>query len=115
MRLPVPESVRLSYLGREIVMIDVTRIGSGDPLEFDVVIDDGAGRTQHRITMSQETYGRISEGGQRPENCIEAAFHFLLDREPKEAILEQFDITVISRYFPEFEKERPEYMRRAKK
>ncbi len=95
-------------------MIDVTRIGSGDPLEFDVVIDDGAGRTQHRITMSQETYGRILKGGQTPENCVKGAFLFLLDREPKEAILEQFDITVISRYFPEFEKELPEYMRRAR-
>lgn len=95
-------------------MIDVTRIESGDPLEFDVVIDDGSGRTQHRITMSRETYSRVSEAGQTPENCVEAAFLFLLDREPKEAILEQFDITVISRYFPEFEKELPEYMRRAR-
>ena len=37
-------------------------------------------------------------------------FHFLLDREPKELILQRFDVTVISRYFPEFERELPHYL-----
>jgi hypothetical protein len=31
----------------------------------------------------------------------------LLDREPKESILGRFDAMVISRYFPEFERELP--------
>jgi hypothetical protein len=44
-------------------------------------------------------------GTQTPERCIEAAFQFLLDREPHESILRRFDITVISHYFPEFERE----------
>jgi hypothetical protein len=34
----------------------------------------------------------------------------LLDREPKESILGSFDVTVISRYFPEFERELPNYL-----
>ena len=29
------------------------------------------------------------------KRCIEAAFQFLLDREPKESILRRFDVTVI--------------------
>jgi hypothetical protein len=33
----------------------------------------------------------------------------LLDREAKESILQRFDVTVISRYFPEFERELPRY------
>jgi hypothetical protein len=45
----------------------------------------------------------------RPERCLEAAFRFLLDREPKESILGRFDVTAISRYFPEFEREMPRY------
>jgi hypothetical protein len=48
-----------------------------------------------------------------PERCLEAAFHFLLDREPKESILGRFDATVISRYFPEFERELPRYLSRS--
>ena len=48
-----------------------------------------------------------------PERCLEAAFRFLLDREPKESILRRFDVTVISRYFPEFERELPRYLSRS--
>jgi hypothetical protein len=35
---------------------------------------------------------------------------FLLDRKPKESVLSRFDLTVISRYFPEFERELPRYL-----
>jgi hypothetical protein len=49
-------------------------------------------------------------GTRAPEHCIEAALQFLLDREPQESILRRFDITVISRYFPEFERELPRYL-----
>jgi hypothetical protein len=34
----------------------------------------------------------------------------LLDREPKESILRRFDVTAISRYFPEFGREMPRYL-----
>ena len=44
------------------------------------------------------------------ERLIEAAFFFLLDREPKESILGRFDVTIIARYFPEFERELPTYL-----
>jgi hypothetical protein len=39
-----------------------------------------------------------------------AAFRFLLEREPKESILARFDVSVIARYFPEFERELPRYL-----
>jgi len=35
---------------------------------------------------------------------------FATIREPKESILRRFDVTVISRYFPEFEREMPRYL-----
>jgi hypothetical protein len=55
--------------------------------------------------MSREMCERLNAGKHTPERCLEAAFRFLLDREPKESILRRFDVTVISRYFPEFERE----------
>ena len=33
------------------------------------------------------------------------SFEFLLEREPKESILRQFDLPLIGRYFPEYERE----------
>jgi 2-polyprenyl-6-methoxyphenol hydroxylase-like FAD-dependent oxidoreductase len=42
--------------------------------------------------------------------AIEDSIVLALDREPKESILRRFDVTVISRYFPEFERELPHYL-----
>ena len=91
-------------------MIEVRRSGNGDPLTFDVVVRDGKGETRHKVTMARALAERLTAGQHTPERCIEAAFRFLLDREPKESILGSFDVTVISRYFPEFERELPRYL-----
>ncbi|MEX1152476.1 hypothetical protein [Parvibaculum sp.] len=91
--------------------IAVVRTASGDSLTFDVVIRDGKSESRHRVTMALATCTKLTGGDHTPEQCIDAAFRFLLDREPKEAILGSFDVSVISRYFPEFERELPDYLR----
>lgn len=89
--------------------ITVTRAHDGDPLAFDVAIAESRSETHHHVTLSQRDLLRLGDGA-AAEKIIEAAFRFLLDREPKEAILARFDVSVISRYFPEFEKTLPEYL-----
>ncbi|HWI29076.1 MAG TPA: hypothetical protein VN668_19020 [Stellaceae bacterium] len=91
-------------------MIDVKQTGRSDPLEFDVTIGGSGRRTRHHVGMSEADYRRLANGACTPERCIEAAFRFLLDREPKEAILSRFDVSVIARYFPEFEAKLPRYI-----
>ena len=91
-------------------MIQVRRTGKGDPLEFEVTVREGKGETRHDVTMSREICERLTAGKHTPEHCLEAAFRFLLDREQKESILARFDVTVISRYFPEFERELLRYL-----
>lgn len=91
-------------------MIKVERISEGDPLEFEVIVIVGNGETRHHVTLARDTCKRLTTGAHTPERCVEAAFRFLLDRESKESILRHFDITVISRYFPEFERELPRYL-----
>ena len=83
-------------------MSEVRRVAEGDPMDFEVVIREGEGETRHHVTMSRQMCDRLAAGKHTPERCLEAAFRFLLDREPKESILRRFDVTVISRYFPEF-------------
>jgi hypothetical protein len=97
----------------EAGMIEVKCTDKGDPLEFEVVVREGKSESRHHVTMAQETYERLTAGQHGPERCLEAAFQFLLDREPKESILARFDVTVISRYFPEFEQELPRYLSRS--
>jgi hypothetical protein len=93
-------------------MIEVRRINERGSLNFEVIVREGEGETRHNVTMSREMSERLTAGRHTPERCLEAAFRFLLDREPKESILGRFDLTVISRYFPEFERELPHYLER---
>jgi len=94
-------------IAKEIDMIQVRRTAEHDSFIFEVVVREGKGETRHHVTMSRETCERLTAGKHTPERCLEAAFRFLLDREPKESILRRFDVTAISRYFPEFEREIP--------
>ena len=91
-------------------MIKVSKTSGLDPMSFDVAIEEQSGISRHTVTMSHLDYRRLSGPGCTPERCVEAAMRFLLDREPKESILSQFDISVIGRYFPEFDASLPEYL-----
>jgi hypothetical protein len=91
-------------------MIEVNVIRSNDHFEFDVRVEENSSETQHRVTMTRSDYRKLTGGRVTPAQCIEAAFKFLLDREPKESILSRFDVTVISRYFPNFREELPKYI-----
>lgn len=90
--------------------IAVKRVRSRDQFEFEVVVREAGSESHHHVTMDRATCQRLTAGGHSPERCLEASFRFLLDREPKESILRRFDLTVISQYFPEFEKELPSYL-----
>lgn len=94
-------------------MIEIRCTAQGDPQAFEVTVRDGAGQSRHHVTMSRQTSERLTAGRHSPERCVEAAFCFLLDREPKESILEHFDVIDIARYFPEFEQEMPRYLSQA--
>lgn len=91
-------------------VIEVRPMGRSDPLEFDVSVHEPLGQSHHRVTLSMADHRRLSGGAAEPARCVEAAFRFLLDREPKEAILRRFDLWQIGQYFPEFEAQLPSYL-----
>ena len=86
-------------------MIEIEQKPGDDPMVFNVVVSDSAGSTQHRVTLSDATYQRLTGGKVDPTGCVESAFKFLLEREPNTSILREFDLEAICRYFPEFETE----------
>jgi hypothetical protein len=92
-----------------MVAIEVTRRPGDDPLAFDVTVGADAGQTRHLVTLAPADLARLG-AGRAPERLVEAAFRFLLDREPRESILRRFDISVIPRYFPEFDRELGPYL-----
>lgn len=85
--------------------IDVQRSDRADGYEFEVIVREGQSRTRHRVTLKQADYQRLAAGKATPEALVRESFQFLLEREPKESILGAFDLTVIGRYFPEYERE----------
>jgi hypothetical protein len=91
-------------------MIEVRLTREADLLEFEVVVREADGESRHHVTISRRLCERLTAGKHAPERCVEAAFRFLLDREPQESILGRFDVAVIPRYFPEFERELPRYL-----
>jgi hypothetical protein len=72
-----------------------------------VTIDDGRGTTAHDVTVSTEDATNLAAAADAAdvERLVYETTTFLLEREPKESILRKFDITVVSRYFPDFEPE----------
>ncbi len=90
-------------------MIEVRSQGGGDPLNFSVAVREADGETRHAVTLTAADHAQLAKDA-TPEALIEAAFAFLIDREPKEAILSRFDVSVISRYFPEFASQLPRYL-----
>ena len=85
--------------------IEVQKTDQGDSYEFQVTVKEGRGETRHRVTLRKADYERLSGGRVSPETVVTESFRFLLERESKESILRSFDQTVISRYFPGYERE----------
>ena len=90
--------------------IAVTRKAGEDPLQFEIIVTEGRTESRHMVTMRAADCARLTGGKHTPEACVTAAFRFLLDREAKESILGRFDVSVIARYFPEFERTLPQYL-----
>ena len=82
--------------------IEIQKVAEG---EFEVRIVEGTSATTHRVTLKLTDHERLAGGKGDPAELIRRSFEFLLEHESKESILPRFDLTVISRYFPSYERE----------
>ena len=82
-------------------MIEVRHL-SGDEYEVKV---SGATATTHRVTLREADRERLGGKDVSAEQLIEESFRFLLERESNTSILSSFDLPVIGRYFPEYQRE----------
>jgi len=82
--------------------IEVEKI---DKFKFRVRVTESGSETTHDVTVSPREYTRLTNGKVEPEELVRRSFEFLLEHEPKESILTRFDLSVISRYFAEYESE----------
>jgi hypothetical protein len=71
---------------------------------YSVKVEEGGSRSEHTVTLRKDYHNKLTGGKIPPEELIRSSFEFLLEREPKESILSSFELPVIQRYFPEYER-----------
>jgi len=70
---------------------------------YQVTVEKGGSRTRHTVTLPEAYFQKLTGGKGPPEELIRRSFEFLLARESKESILASFELSVIERYFPDYE------------
>jgi len=85
------------------VQVDCTPANEGWACE--VHVPSGVSSSDHTVRVHLSDLDDLAPGATDPTGLVEASFAFLLEREPPESILRDFDLPTIGRYFPEYESE----------
>jgi hypothetical protein len=89
----------------DVTRVDVECRPTPDGWSCAVEVVEANGRSRHAVVVRHADLARLDPTAADPTDLVGRSFEFLLAREPKESILTTFDLTVISRYFPEYEAE----------
>ena len=74
---------------------------SKDKFEITVKADQ---LTKHTVSVTDQMLLNLTNNKTSKEELLNFSFNFLLERESNTSILSSFDLTVISKYFPEYTK-----------
>ena len=69
--------------------------------EFQVTVN-AKNPTSHNVTLTDDIHQNLTNGKVSKKELIEFSFKFLLERESNTSILSSFELSMISRYFPEY-------------
>jgi len=89
-------------------MSTTMQVTSMAPGEFGVEVTEGTQTTGHKVRIPDSFLDDMLLADADQETIVRESFAFLLEREPSTAILPEFSLTDIARYFPEY----PEELRR---
>ena len=81
--------------------IEVEQIGES---EFQVRVMEGDSETSHRVTMKTDDYEQIAGEKAEPAQLVRRAIEMLFARERGKPIPPQCDLTIIARFFAQFER-----------
>ncbi len=81
-------------------MISVNEI---DETTFEVTVEERT-TTTHTVTVPVSYYEKLTDKKVSADVLVKKSFEFLLEREPNTSILRNFELSIIGRYFPEYER-----------
>jgi hypothetical protein len=87
--------------GRQLIIVGCESADIG--WHCTVTVGEDPAATTHRVSLSADDIGHLGPPGIAPEQLVEESFAFMLEREPRESILREFELPVIGRFFPEYE------------
>jgi hypothetical protein len=79
--------------------IDVTEKNQGS---FHVTVTAGS-TTEHVVTVDAAYAQQLTSGQISTIDLVRQSFEFLVERESNKSIMRRFDLTIINRYFPQYE------------
>jgi hypothetical protein len=85
------------------VDVDCQPVSDGWMCIVDVAYDRGS--SQHTVRVAAGDLARLDPTAADPTDLVRRSFDFLLRREAKESILASFELSLISRYVPDYETE----------
>lgn len=89
---------------RTMTQIVIKKLKDFPESEFEVTVS-GNKVTKHKVTLTEEYYTELISRAASPEELVKKSFEYLLAREPNTSILSEFNLKVISTYFPGYERE----------
>jgi hypothetical protein len=87
-------------------MVSVSAEPLGESWKCGVAVDHRGEHTEHSVTVSADDLKRWGRGTAKEdvEDLAHRTFESLLERESPSSILRTFDLSVIERYFPEYDR-----------
>jgi hypothetical protein len=79
--------------------VSVVCEANGDGWDCAVTVGDDPAATMHTVHLDRSTFDELAPPGTTPEELVRASFEFLLEREPREAIMRRFDLPIIGSFF----------------
>lgn len=92
-----------------MIAMDIVTIKNEEQFEngwkYTVHVGPPGDTQEYLVTVDWDYWQELTTGKEAPADLVRRSFEFLLAREPRESILERFDLRVINSFFPEYEEE----------
>jgi hypothetical protein len=87
-------------------MVEVRAERKGESWTCAVIVLTEGHENKYEVRVHPADLARWGSGDDAPavEDLVSRSFGFLLEREPPDSILRAFDLSVIQRYFPEYDR-----------